>query len=200
MSDSETEKILQKYRLPIFFFLFGLILLGAGILKIKRDLLLIGQTKPMVIPGQLPQNEIQKKILVEAAGAVKNPGIYELEIGSRTQDLLASTGGLLKNSDQIWLSKYINLVRRLSDGEKIYFPFQDEVISNLSEESKEKEEARINLNTATQKELEGLWGIGPVTAQKIISGRPYQSPDELLKRKLVKTNVWERIKDQIKVY
>jgi competence ComEA-like helix-hairpin-helix protein len=38
---------------------------------------------------------------------------------------------------------------------------------------------RINLNTATQAELEALPGIGPVIARRIIEGRPYRSVDDL---------------------
>ncbi|HZW32786.1 MAG TPA: helix-hairpin-helix domain-containing protein, partial [Isosphaeraceae bacterium] len=38
---------------------------------------------------------------------------------------------------------------------------------------------RINLNTATENELEALPGIGPVLARRIIAGRPYASVDEL---------------------
>jgi len=62
------------------------------------------------------------------------------------------------------------------------------------------EERKININTASEAELDMLWGIGPATAQKVISGRPYQKTEDLLNKKIVKTNVWEEIKDKISVY
>src|SRR5512137_1657792 len=40
---------------------------------------------------------------------------------------------------------------------------------------------KVDLNTATQKELEDVKGVGPATAKKIIAGRPYKSVDELKK-------------------
>jgi competence protein ComEA len=42
---------------------------------------------------------------------------------------------------------------------------------------------RINVNTATQAELEALPGIGPVLARRIIEGRPYRSVEELVRVK-----------------
>ena len=47
--------------------------------------------------------------------------------------------------------------------------------------AKEEKKALIDLNSASQKEIEGLKGVGPATAKKIIEGRPYKSVDELSK-------------------
>ncbi len=58
----------------------------------------------------------------------------------------------------------------------------------------------ININGASQKELESLWGIDPVTAQNIIEQRPYSSVEELLNKKILKTNVYETNKDKLTVY
>ena len=57
----------------------------------------------------------------------------------------------------------------------------------------------ININTSSQSQLEILPGIGPVTAQKIILGRPYGSVDELLGKKIVGTKVFDQIKERISV-
>ena len=59
---------------------------------------------------------------------------------------------------------------------------------------------KININTASVSELDRLWGVGPATAEKIIGGRPYSSVEELLSKKAVKSNVYERIKDEVSVY
>ncbi len=58
----------------------------------------------------------------------------------------------------------------------------------------------ININTASESQLDTLPGIGPVTAQKIIVGRQYGSIDELLSKKVVGAKVFEQLKDKISVY
>lgn len=58
----------------------------------------------------------------------------------------------------------------------------------------------ININQASESELDALPGIGPVTAQKIISNRPYQSVEDLLNKKAVGASEFAKIKDQMSVY
>lgn len=64
-----------------------------------------------------------KKIIVDLSGAVEKPGLYELEEGSRVGDLL-SLGGTLEESSSTWVSKNLNLSKRLEDSSKIYIPFE----------------------------------------------------------------------------
>ena len=59
---------------------------------------------------------------------------------------------------------------------------------------------KINVNIASATELDRLWGVGPATAEKIINGRPYSSVEELKTKKVLKSNVYERIKDEVSVY
>jgi competence protein ComEA len=58
---------------------------------------------------------------------------------------------------------------------------------------------KININTATQEELESLPGIGPVKAQAIIDGRPYRRVDEVMNVKGIKEGIFEDIRDRITV-
>ena len=60
--------------------------------------------------------------------------------------------------------------------------------------------SQININAASEQELDSLPGIGPIYAQKIINGRPYSSIDELLSKKIVGSKVFEEIKEKITVY
>lgn len=55
----------------------------------------------------------------------------------------------------------------------------------------------IDINTATQAQLEPLKGIGPVRAAAIIKGRPYKGKDELVEKKIIPKNVYDDIKGQI---
>jgi competence protein ComEA len=56
----------------------------------------------------------------------------------------------------------------------------------------------IDLNTASQKDLESLKGIGPASAKKIIDGRPYKSVDELKKAGISEKTI-ESLKPLVKV-
>jgi len=58
---------------------------------------------------------------------------------------------------------------------------------------------RVNINTANKEMLEALPGIGPAKAQAIIEGRPYNSPEDIMKVKGIKLGTYNKIKDQITV-
>jgi competence protein ComEA len=59
--------------------------------------------------------------------------------------------------------------------------------------------AKVNLNTATQAELEALPGIGPVKAKAIVAGRPYAKPEDVMKVSGIKQGIFNKIKDAITV-
>ncbi len=202
-----TSSFLEKYKLSIIFFLLGVILIGLGVLGYK--VFNFSSSPKVEILGETAENTTTIIIMkMEIAGEVIKPGVYDLKEGSRINDLLIAAGGLSVNADRNWVAKNINLAAKLIDGAKIYIPKLDsqtkspeEVKVNREGSSQEKiEESKININTASENILDTLWGIGPVTAKNIISGRPYQKIEELLEKKIVKSNVWEKIKEIIVVY
>ena len=119
-------------------------------------------------------------LFVHVSGCVANPGLYELEEGSRLASAIEAAGGFTEDA----ACDSVNLARRLEDGEMV-------VVSSVSAGSGANEEipeaktasSLININTATAQELEQLPGIGPSTAQKIVSDRmangSFKSPDDL---------------------
>ncbi len=124
------------------------------------------------------EDEIVEKrnIIVHIIGAVNKEGIVQIEEGSRISDVIEKAGGATKKAD---LSK-INLAYIVQDGQKIYVPNIDdkEEVTTVTEDAgnniiknEENTEKKININTATQTELETLSGIGPSTALKIINYR-----------------------------
>ena len=55
----------------------------------------------------------------------------------------------------------------------------------------------IDINSASAEELDSLPGIGPVIAQKIITGRPYRAKTDLVTRKIISQSAYDKIKGQI---
>jgi len=172
----------------------ALALVGIGLIQGSQDEIKIIESERPMAPSEVEGGAI----LVDVGGAVIKPGIYELGSDARVNDALIASGGLAKGADRDWISQNINLAAKLTDGAKIYLPFQDSNKDSPAAAGLSLEET-ININTASLAELDQLWGIGPVTAQKIIDNRPYGKIEELLDKKIVKTNVYEAIKDKITV-
>jgi len=63
--------------------------------------------------------------------------------------------------------------------------------------TKDKTSSKLDINSASQQELEALPGIGPATSAKIVQGRPYRSKSDLLKGKIVSRSEYEKIKNDI---
>lgn len=107
-------------------------------------------------------------IKVHIAGEVLNEGIYEIEAGSRIDDVIKIAGNIKENADLT----NINLAYELSDGEKIYIPsiFDEESEYNLSSDNK-KSSSKININKANVEELQKINGIGESLANRIVNYR-----------------------------
>ena len=69
------------------------------------------------------ESDENKEIKVDLAGAVKSPGVYTLKVNSRLGDLLALGGGFVSETSALWVSKNLNLSQSVSDGQKVYIPF-----------------------------------------------------------------------------
>jgi competence protein ComEA len=121
-------------------------------------------------------------VIVQAAGAVMQPGLYRLAPGSRVDDLVHASGGLAPDADP----DRVNLAALLTDGEKIYIPRVGEALpADASRGGASPAASPIDLNTASIAQLDKLPGIGPATAQAIVDYRSqhgrFRSIDELLK-------------------
>ena len=181
--------------LGVIFFAYGLIGLFVNSKTASSD---------VVFEASAKQNPIEvKTMFIDIEGAVVKPGLYKVSQDSRIQDALVAAGGLGASADRNYISKNINLATKLTDGAKIYIPFVGEAVGSsgvLNGSDTSSVGGLVNINSGSQAELEALPGVGPVTAQKIIAGRPYGSVDELLVKKIVGSKVFSQIKDKITVY
>ncbi|MGB0102234.1 MAG: ComEA family DNA-binding protein [Nocardioides sp.] len=121
-------------------------------------------------------------VTVDVTGKVRRPGIVVLEAGARVVDALEEAGGARSGVD---LSS-LNLARLLVDGEQVVVgvPAPVGVAAAVPPTPGGPGAPLVNLNTATQVELETLPQVGPVTAGSILSWRDahggFTSVDELL--------------------
>lgn len=172
-------------------------LLGAGILFLVT-------TPPVGEAIQLLPAPTIPPLVVYVSGAVLTPGVYTLPPGSRVTDALEAAGGLAAQADP----ERLNLAQVLTDGQKIDVP---EVIASNPAEPALGEVTRgieltsglININTASQEELESLPEIGPHLAEEIIKYReangPFESVDELLEVSGIGETTLETIRDLITI-
>jgi competence protein ComEA len=150
---------------------------------------------------------MDKDVVIDVSGAVENPGVYTLRGDSRVQDALIAAGGMSEQADRQQIAQNINLAAPLTDGMKLYIPFVGDDLAASGDSSNTSsgtstsvlgsQTARVHINTASLSELDALSGVGPVTAQKIIDNRPYQSVDDLVTKKALGQSVFAKIKDQI---
>ena len=156
----------------------------------------------------------EKNIFVHIAGCVQKEGMLELSSNSRIADAIEKAGGLTQEAD---LSD-INLAYLLEDGMKIYIPNQNERQENNEktentaktentpsmqiQDTSTKQDV-ININTATQEELDTLPGIGPATATKIIEYRKekgkFKQKEEIKEVSGIGEAKYEKIKEYISI-
>jgi competence protein ComEA len=141
------------------------------------------------------------KIFVHVAGNVGKPGLYEINEGSRLNDLIIPA----EITKIEILDKYFNRAQILSDGEKIYIPFPEEIEEENSEKQSflnQNDSGKVNINLASLSELVSLPGIGEAKARDIIDFREkngkFKIIDDIMMVKGIGTATFERIKELIK--
>lgn len=149
---------------------------GEGLTLVQEDAT-AGET---AADSAAPENA-SGEVVVHVAGAVSSPGVYTLPADSRVDDAVRAAGATA-DAD---LSQ-LNLAQKLADGQKITVPAAGETpapADNAAPSDSSQSGALININTATQEELETLPSIGEVRAQAILAYREehggFRTIDEL---------------------
>lgn len=153
-----------------------------------------GQSSEMVT-GSTPL------LYADVKGAVKKPGIYQIDEEMRVWDVVQLAGGVQEKAD----TKNVNFAEKVSDQMVIYIPNEGEVVELDQETTSEKmkQSNKVNLNTADETELQTLTGIGQKKAQEIIAYREenggFKAIDELKNISGIGEKTFEKIKESISV-
>ena len=159
------------------------------------------------------ESQVDELIYVDVKGAVKSPGLYQVQAGDRVLDAIDLAGGLNDQAD----SKRINLSQRLQDQMVVYVPALDEEVGaedlvaitpivpgdSPTAGSSQEDSQKININTADASQLQEISGIGEKKAADIIQYREskgsFQTIEEITEVSGIGDKTFEKIKEQITV-
>jgi competence protein ComEA len=141
-------------------------------------------------------------IRVHLSGAVVAPGVYQLREGDRLVDALAAAGGPANGADM----DKLNLARRVRDEEQVVVPKVGAAPATPGEQASAAAlppGAKLDINTATEAQLDQLPGIGAAYSRRIVDSRkvdgPFRSIEELIDRRVLPRATFEKVSDLIAV-
>jgi competence protein ComEA len=144
-------------------------------------------------------------IVVEVIGAVRHPGLVRLRPDSRVADAIEAAGGFSPAVDTAAAAATLHLAKPVADGDQVRVPARGEPAPSPvagAGGGGGGPGAPVDLNTASESELDALPGIGPATVAKIVAARterPFASVDELRDRKIVGQATLAKIRDLLVV-
>lgn len=205
---------LKQNKIVIIIGILAIVLIGWNIYNSKEDSDVESSTENIVANKENEEKIEEEMIVIHITGEVKKPGVVRVKEGSRIEDIIEAAGGLTENAD----ITNINLAYVVEDGVKIKIPAvgDDElskesyIIEGMGENFSIAEgnvenhsNSLININTATQSELETLPGIGPSIASRIIEYRnqngKFKTVNDIKNVTGIGNNKFEKIKEFIKV-
>jgi len=174
--------------------LVSAVMLGTGMIMGKN----LAETK--VVPSeQVVIEDSGEPIYITSyvVGAVNKPDVYELPINSIVKDAIEKAGGPTEDADLV----AINLARKVQDGEEIIVPAKQVFLSDSNDPGNSVSTGKININTASAKELEALPGIGEVKSNAIVQYRKdyglFRDIRDIINVSGIGEKTFENIKDLI---
>jgi len=145
-------------------------------------------------------DQTEDNIFIHVCGAVKNPGVYEMEAGSRIYEALELAGGMTEDA----VENSMNQAEILNDGQQLYVMSEAEIEEDMIiAENETLEKGKVNINRASREELMTLPGIGESKADSIIRYREetgkFNSIEEIMEIEGIKEGVFRKIEDRITV-
>ncbi len=199
---------LSRAELAGLILVVALLLAGAGLWYVRslpKPVVVTAGTPTAGTPAAAPSAPASPPppVLVDVAGWVRRPGVYELPAGSRVIDAIRAAGGARRNA----VLEALNLAAPLVDGTQILVPKRGQASVGAPPAAGTSPGTGgtplVNVNTATAAELEALPGIGEVLAQRIIDHRtehgPFASVEDLLDVSGIGEAILEDIRDLVTV-
>lgn len=177
--------------------------LAAGVTWLSRPSVEPVPSAPVVVAGSPaptadPSTSTAADIVIAVVGQVVTPGLVTLPSGSRVADALAAAGGALPGADLAG----INLARVLSDGEQVAVGVPGATDGGGAAPSGAST-GLVDLNAASEQELESLPGVGPVLAGRIVQWRTdnggFGSVEELQEVDGIGPATFEELRDEVTV-
>jgi competence protein ComEA len=148
------------------------------------------------LPASAPS---EGTLMVQAAGAVLSPGVYRVPADARVIDVIDAAGGLAPGADADRLA----LAAKVSDGVRIYVPRVGEALPSGPTGGAAEPAGPLDLNTASERDLDALPGVGPATAKAIVTYReshgPFTSVDQLLEVRGIGPAKLDQLVDLVRV-
>jgi competence protein ComEA len=139
------------------------------------------------------------EVVVDAAGAVARPGVYQVPARSRVADVLAAAGGPGPDADL----DQVNLAAPVADGDRVYIPRKGERPPDASAAAGAPGAQPLDLNQATVDQLDALPGVGPSTARAIVAWRtehgPFRRVDDLLEVRGIGPAKLDALRSEVRV-
>ncbi|MCY9375586.1 helix-hairpin-helix domain-containing protein [Bacillus sp. T17B1] len=186
--------------IAIIFFLAS----GSGKNKEQIKQTVLAETENTEVKQEAVKDESNETIVIDIKGAVKHPGVYEMQTGDRVSQAIEKAGGTSEQADDM----QVNLAELLQDGVVVYIPKKGEE-SPVSQgtggavKTNGEKGSLVNINTATLEELQGISGVGPSKAEAIIAYREengrFQTIEDITEVSGIGEKSFEKIKSSITV-
>lgn len=145
-------------------------------------LVVVGMFPRLYARRSVPVPEVPD-LVVAVHGAVRTAGSYRLPWGARVVDLVEAAGGLGPDAAR----ELVDLAAPLTHGTTVHVP----------RIAGPEGETRISINSAPERELETLPGIGPALAERIVDARPFANVDELERVRGIGPATLERLRSRV---
>ncbi len=149
--------------------------------------------QPVVLAPAVSEPAKEVSMMVYVSGAVNRPGVVQMNSDARAIDAIKACGGLLPSAD----ADKVNMAQVLKDGAQIIVPEKTAAPAGTLLQA----EGRISINTADEKALDSLPGIGPAMAKRIVEYRQQQGAfeqlEDLKKVRGLGPAKYEKLKDKI---